>query len=172
MMVALNEQTRTLDALLISPASPAQVTAAKALTGLFYCAVCLALAFAIYYRLITQWWLAALAAVGGALFAVAMGLLLGLLLSSRQQLLIAAQPLIVFLFAPLILSDLSEWQLLPAWITLLTKWTPTVALETMLRVSFSNQSQLSLWGPPLVTALAWTVVLLALVTWRLRRADR
>jgi hypothetical protein len=166
------KQTRTLDALLISPASPAQVTAAKALTGLFYCAVCLAVFFAFYYRLVTQWWLAALATVGGALFAVAMGLQLGLLLSSRQQLLIAAQPLIVFLFGPLILSDLSGWQLLPAWITPLVKWTPTVALDTMLRVSFSNQSQLSLWAPSLVAALAWTLGLLALVTWRLRRADR
>ncbi len=166
------KQTRTLDALLISPASAGQVTLAKALTGSFYTAVCLAVAYAFYYRLITQWWLAVLAAISGALFSVGLGLLLGLLLTSRQQLMIAAQPLIVFLVGPLFLSDLIEWQFLPGWIARLTQWTPTVGLETLLRVSYSNQSAIGLWAPALGTVLAWSALLLAMVAWRLSRATR
>jgi hypothetical protein len=166
------KRTRTLDALLISPASAGQVTAAKALTGLFYTALCVAVAYAFYYRLITQWWLAVLAAACGASFSVGLGLLLGVLLTSRQQLMIAAQPLIVFLFGPLILSDLTEWKLLPSWVATLNRWTPTVGIETMLRVSYSNQSAPGLWVPALGVVVAWTALLLALVAWRLSRASQ
>jgi hypothetical protein len=165
-------RARTLDALLISPASPAQVTLAKALAGLFYTALGLLLAVALYHRLIAQWWLAGLAAASGAVFSVALGLLLGLAFTSRQQLMIAAQPLIVFLFGPLLLADLADGTLLPRWIGALANWTPTVGLGTMLQLSFSNQSPLALWAPALVAVMAWAALLLALVTWQLSRADR
>jgi ABC-2 type transport system permease protein len=166
------KRSRTLEALLVSPASVEQVTLAKALTGLFYILACLALVFAIYHRLITQWWLAALAAVSGALFAVALGLLLGLLFSSPVQLFIAIQPLIVLFGGSLIVSDLAQGEMVPGWIGLLAKAMPTVGMDRMLRVSFSNQAAIGLWGPAWLAVAAWATLLLALVAWRLSRADR
>jgi hypothetical protein len=166
------KRTRTLEALLISPASAAQVTLSKGLTGMFYTVVCLAVAYAIYYRLITQWWLAVLAAISGALFSVSLGLLLGLLFTSRQQLMIAAQPIIVFLIGPLILADLTEWQFLPGWVGGLTRWTPTVGLETILRVAYSNQAAVGQWAPALGVVLTWSALLLVIVMWRLSRTNR
>lgn len=73
---ALNTKgTYTLDALLVSPARLWQVVAGKALAGLFYCLAAAVVVFAFNTRIVVHWEIAALAAVLGAAFAVAVGLL-------------------------------------------------------------------------------------------------
>lgn len=57
------KRAKTLDALLVSPASAGQVAIAKALTGVFYCVLGLAAACAVNYAVIIQWWLVILAAL-------------------------------------------------------------------------------------------------------------
>ncbi len=169
-LILEEKQGKTIDALLVSPAGPVHVTLAKAVAGLFYTAVVVGVALAVNYRLITQWWLTTCVALCGALFAVALGLLLGSLVETRQQLMVWAWSVIVPLFLPMMLSILRD--LLPAWLNAIFRWIPSVALFKALRVSFSNQATFALYGPPLALILAWTAALLALVAWRVRRSDR
>jgi ABC-type Na+ efflux pump permease subunit len=164
------KRTKTLDALLVSPASAGHVTIAKALVGVIYCLLGLAIASAINYTLIVQWWLVILAALGGALFAVAIGLMLGTLLESRQQLMIWAWVVILPLVIPLILSLVEE--LLPAWLVRICRALPFSSLFDLYRISFSNQATWGLWVPRLALLAAWAAPFLALVAWRVRRSDR
>ena len=169
-MMIEEKRARTLDALLVSPAGPVQVTIAKALTGLFYCVLGMGIVLVLNYNLIIQWWLAILATMCGSLFAVALGLLLGTLIETRQQFTLWSWVLIVPLLIPTFLSIMTD--LLPGWLLGVFQWIPSVALFRVLRVSTSNQAQFGLYGPRLALMLAYAVLVLALVAWRIRRADR
>ncbi|HSG26134.1 MAG TPA: ABC transporter permease, partial [Anaerolineales bacterium] len=71
------KQTRTLDALLTSPASTGQVVLGKALAGFFYVLIIGGLYLALNWAYIVHWGLALAAFLGYALLAIGLGLLLG-----------------------------------------------------------------------------------------------
>jgi ABC-2 type transport system permease protein len=163
-------QSRTMDALLVSPASSAHIALAKALTGLFYGILTIGVSFAINSSLITQWWLAILAAFVGSLFPIALGLLLGTLVKTRQELTLWGWGFILPLFVPAILVVTGD--LFPAWVLRVCEWVPTVALFELLRVSFSTQTAFALVVPRLALMFGATVIVMILVARRLQRADR
>lgn len=169
-LILEEKQSRTIDALLVSPAGPVHVTLAKAIAGLFYAAATMGIALALNLRLITHWWLTVCIALCGALFAVALGLLLGSLFETRQQLTMVAWFVVIPLFLPLMLAMLKN--LLPAWLHAILQWIPSVAMFRALRVSFSNQPSFALYAPPLALLLAWGGAFLAIVAWRVRQSDR
>jgi ABC-type Na+ efflux pump permease subunit len=169
------KRTKTLEALLVSPAGPVEVTLAKALTGLIYCLLTFAVVFAVYSALVVQWWLAITTAIVGSLFVVSLGLVLGASLENRQQLMLWAWFVIIPLVLPLLLVLVGEQLvlgLLPVWLVTAFHWIPSAAMLDLLRASFSNQSQIALWGPPLALVLAWTIPILAGVAWLVRESER
>jgi hypothetical protein len=163
-------RNKTIAVLAISPASPMHITIAKAVAGLFYAIVGVSLAFALNAHLIVQWWLAVLAACCGSLFTIGLGLFLGSLGETRQQTMIWTWGMAAPLFVPMFLSVFDD--LLPGWLVAALQWTPSVALLNLLRVSFSNQAGMALVGPRFISILGCTTLVLALVAWRLRQADR
>ncbi len=164
------KQAKTIDALLVSPASSSHIATGKALTGLFYGLAATAVALAFNAALVTHWALAILAAVCGALFVVSLGLLLGSLIESRQQLTLWAWVLVLPLLLPVFLSIMDD--LLPASAIAVLRWTPTVALGRVLRVSFAERAPLADFGPELALVTGCAVVALAAVAWLVRRLDR
>ena len=167
----LEEKTsHTLEALLVSPASEGQVAAAKALTGLFYCAVGAAVALAVFNRVVVHWWLAAIAVICGSLFTIALGLWLGSVIENRGQMTMLAWVLIIPLFFPVFLSLMDN--LIPATLIQVFRLVPTTVLMNLLRTSFAGSFG---WSTPLLQlawVLAWAFAALSLVIWQLRRRDR
>ncbi len=164
------KQNKTLDALLVSPASVWQVVLGKTLTGLTYAFLAMLVAWALNYALIVHWWLALLATLCGALFSTALGLVLGNTMRTRQQLSLWAWVIIVPLFMPMLLSFLEN--LLPAWLIAFFRLIPTVALFNVFRASFAGTVAPADWAPQLALVLGCTAVVLGGVAWILRRADR
>ncbi len=164
------KHSKTIDALLVSPANSNHIAISKALTGLFYGLVATAVALAFNAALVTHWALAILAAICGALFVVSLGLLLGSLIESRQQLTLWAWVLVLPLLLPVFLSIMDD--LLPATAIAVLRWIPTVALGRVLRVSFAARAPLADFGPELVLVTGCAVVVLAVVAWLVRRSDR
>jgi ABC-2 type transport system permease protein len=169
-LILEEKQARTLDALLVSPASVGQVVLGKALAGLFYCLTGTTVAYALNLALINQWGVALLVAICGSLFAVALGLLLGSAIQSRAHLMLWAWILIIFLLAPVFLSIISD--VLSTGLVTVLGWVPTVALSKALRVSFSDSAPLAQFGPELALVIGWTVPILIAVVWIVRRSDR
>lgn len=164
------KQTRTLDALLVSPASSGQVVFGKALAGLFYSVTVTLVVLAFHASLMTHWGLALAALIAGSLFTVAIGLLLGMLFETRQQFTLWAFVILNVLLVPVFLSG--ERSLLPEAVNALVSWIPTAALANIFWVSFSAQAPAAAFVPELALVIGCTALVLAVVAWLVRRSDR
>ena len=164
------KETRTMDALLVSPASIGQVVFGKAIAGTFYCLAATAVALAFNQALVVNWGLAVLATLCGTLFAVAVGLLIGSLFDLPPHVNAAGAVVLGVLLMSAFLADFaSNW---PALLRTLISWLPSVALVKVLRISFSNVVPVQQVLLNLMATIAPAVVLLAIVVWRIRRLDR
>jgi ABC-2 type transport system permease protein len=177
LMVAPNlmieeKELKTLDALLVSPASAGQIVTAKALTGLFYCIVAAGLALAASAPLVVHWDIAVLAAICGSLFTVSVGLLLGIALNSRQQLIIWAAVLMFPLFIPVIASEILPDIQAPALLQQVISLVPTVPVAEATRWALSGEVPWEEILSGLAVTLACAIALLIVVAWIVRRSDR
>lgn len=164
------KQAKTLDALLVSPASAAHLVAGKALAGLFYGLLGSVVVLVVFRYLIVQWALAILAAVLATLFMVAIGLLLGSYVKVRAQLQLVAWFIILPLLFPVFLVVMEG--LVPSGAIAVMNWIPTVLLAKIFRLSLTPNATVAHYGAALAVTIAATMALLALVVWVVRRQDR
>ena len=162
--------TKTMDALLVSPASAGQLVIGKALAGLFFCAAGLGVAFAFNATLITQWWLAILVAACGSMMAVAFGLLMGSILETRQQATVLVWILFVVAIMPVGLDLIGD--ILPKTAMSIIRWVPSTVLARAYRTSFADRVPSGQILPELAVLIGCTGILLAVVAWVVRRSDR
>jgi ABC-2 type transport system permease protein len=164
------KEARTLDVLLVSPASIRQVVLGKALAGSFYCLTASAVALAFHGQWVAHWWLAIVATLMAALLAVGLGLLLGSVFENAQQMGLWAGIPLLLLILPILVGDLAT---IPAAVrTHVIPWIPTVALGKAFRLSFAGSAPLGQAMAPLAIAAAWTALVLAGVVSVVRRSDR
>jgi ABC-2 type transport system permease protein len=163
------KQTKTLDALLSSPASPGQIVLGKALAGFFYILVIGGIALALFSLYIVNWPLAISAFFGYALLAVGLGLLVGSLIKSMKQLGSWMLVLLLFLMIPPLFYTASN---LKAGIRLVLTWMPSSALASLLRFACSTGYTVQQILPNLAIAVLSIGVVFGLVIWKVRRSDR
>ncbi len=169
-LILEEKQAHTLEAILVSPANSYQFVAGKAIAGLFFCLAGALVVFIFYADIVLHWWIAVLAALAIASFAVSVGLWLGMRIENRGQLTMVAWILIIPLFMPVMMSLLAE--LFPAWLAPILKFIPTVTGLNLLLNAFSKQVSLV----TIAFQFGWiifcsTLVLLG-VAHMLRRRDR
>ncbi len=169
-LILEEKQARTMDALLVSPAGSVEIVLGKAVAGLFYGLTAVAVVLAVNAPLVTHWGLALLVGAAGALFGVSCGLLLGTLASSRPQFQVLAWATILPLLFPVFLAGMAG--LMPPGALAVLDWVPTVALSQAVRVAFAEEAPLADFGPELAMLLGGAAIVLAVVAWRLRHADR
>lgn len=164
------KQTRTLDALLVSPARSSHLVIAKALTGLSYCLIAAVAVLGINASLVLHWGLAIAAVVLSSLFVVAVGLLLGSVVGAKPALQIWSMVVHVVLLLPLFLAIMKD--LLPPAARTILAWIPTVTLSRILRGSFSKDLASMAFSLELLVVVTSTAAVMAGVAWMVRRADR
>lgn len=164
------KQAKTLDVLLVSPASAGHVVAGKALAGLFYGVLGSAVVFAIFGYLIIQWPLAIGTAVLCTLFMVAIGLLLGTYAGARSQLQLLAWFLVIPLLTPVVLIALEG--LVPDGAIAVMNWIPTVLVAKMFRLSLTPNVQFHHYAAALAVLVSTILLLLGLEVWLVRRQDQ
>ncbi len=130
------KQTHTLEVLLVSPASAGKVISAKAIVGLFYCLAGAAVTMALYHRLVVHWGVVALATIALALFAVSIGLLLGIIVDNRGQLTLWAWVFLIPFLLPIFISQLEG--LLPDALIQVLRYIPTVVAFNLIRTSYAG----------------------------------
>ena len=163
------KRTKTLDALLVSPASAGQVVMGKALAGLFYVLLGGGLFFALNWAYVTNWGLALLAFLGCALFSIGLALALGSLIRSQQHMIIWMLPVMFVLVIPAFFSQ--EPNLAPG-LKAVFSWLPTSALVRIFQFSMSSSAQMGQILTNLAVALGGIVLVFAVVVWKVRRSDR
>lgn len=164
------KQAKTMDVLLVSPASAAHVVAGKAIAGLFYGVLGSAVVLAVFRHLILRWDLAILAAVLATLLMTAVGLLLGSVLTVRAQLQLVAWFVAIPLMIPVILVALEG--LVPSGAVAVMKWIPSVLIAKIFRLSLTPNATPANYGIETAVTAAWIIALLALVVWVVRRQNR
>jgi ABC-2 type transport system permease protein len=164
------KQTRTLDALLVSPARSSHLVIAKALTGLFYCLIAAAVVLAINADLVLHWGLALVAVILSSLFAVSLGLLLGSVVGAKQVLPIWSTVVLTPLLLSLFLAIMRD--ILPSAANAIVAWVPTATLARVLRGAFSRDLATMAFSLELLIVAACTAVILGGVAWTVRRSDR
>lgn len=162
--------SKTLDAVLVSPATASHVVAGKAITGLFYCMVAAILSLILNQVLVLHWWLAILVAVCGSLFTISIGLLLGALIETRQNFTFWGFFFFIPLLLPVFLSIMDD--LLPERFVNFLSWIPTVALSKAFRVSFSQSPMPEQVLPELLILVGSALVFFSLVVWVIYRQNR
>lgn len=162
--------TKTMNALLVSPATESQIVAGKAVVGMFYILVTVLIAFGLNWSRVVHWEMVPLFVVCGGLFGVGVGLVLGTFFNRYQEI-FGWSTLVLLLLIAAIFVRMVELDL-PEIIRMLLPWVPSAALAEIIKSSFLQHYD---WGAVLTSAgsvLAISAVLYALVIWRLRRSDR
>ena len=164
------KQTKTMDALLVSPATEGQMVAGKALAGMFYILVASLVAFGLNWNKVVHWELVLLFVVCGGLFGIGVGLVLGTLFERYQEI-FGWSMLILLLLIAAIFVQMVEVDL-PQFLTKLLPWVPSAAMAQIITAAHLEKIN---WGTVMINAgsvLAISAVLYLLVIWRLRRSDR
>jgi len=164
------KETRTLEALLVSPARFGQVVAGKALAGGFYC-LCAAVVIGLFNApWIVHWELAVLALCLGALFAVAVGLLLGAICDTPTTLSLWMGLLLLLLVVPTLLMRLTNAHL-PEFVRLILPWMPSVAMSELVGLAMVGSVPAGAVWPNVGILVMESLALYAVVGWRVRQAD-
>ncbi len=163
------KRTKTLDALLVSPASAGQIVMGKAIAGLFYVALGGGLYFILHWAYITNWGLAVLAFLLCAAFSIALALVMGSFVESQAQMAIWTVPVIFFLIIPAFFS--SETNLAPALKTAFS-WIPTTAVSEIFKFSMSSSAPVDQLLTDMAVVGVSAALFFAVVVWKVKRADR
>lgn len=164
------KQNRTVDALLISPASISHVVIGKALAGLFYCTTVVIVTFAFNWAFVVHWGPTLVAVLSGMLLAVALALALGVFFDNRQQMMIWSLIPAQILLGPVFLSAVDP--ILPAALRDAMYWIPTVSLALVFRYAFSDGGTWLQILPYLSVVLTTAFGIFVLIVWRVRQSDR
>jgi ABC-type Na+ efflux pump permease subunit len=167
-LIVEEKRTHTLDVLLVSPARYGEILLAKAITGIFY-GLCTAL---VVYSLSAKWfvslWLLALALFLGIAFAVAVGLLIGLLTDSAGSANLWVGLLLMLLLVPALLGGLISASA-SASIRAIIHWIPTAAFNQLIIVSQLRVAPTTAWAAPAGRLALAIGLVIALIVWRVWR---
>lgn len=164
------KQTKTIEALLVSPASAGQVVMGKALVGLFYIAVTAGIVFALNWVGVVHWEVAILFVIISGLFCVALGLVLGSFFDRQEEVVGLTMLLIVFFLGAMFINAMDLE--IPTFIYTIVPWVPSVALSNILQFTYLENIPWSQLWPSLGSLLGFSFLLYALVIWKVRRSDR
>jgi len=169
-MMIEEKQEKTMDSLLISPATSNHIVVAKSLTGLIFTLIMLLMTLVFNWALIQQRWLFLLGGILGALFAIGLGILLGLVIDSRQQLTLWAWVVILPLYLPMMLVLMDN--LFPERLIKILSWFPSSALFRVFRTAMAGTTPAAYFLPQLGILASCTLVFFIIDSWLIRRLDR
>jgi ABC-type transport system involved in multi-copper enzyme maturation permease subunit len=164
------KQAKTMQALLVSPASISQMVVGKALAGLFYILVTAVVIFAITWVDVIHWGAVVVFVIAGGIFSVAMGLALGSFYEKPQNIAGWMMALLLLLVGATLVKMLGIE--LPTLVESILPWVPSVALAEICRAAYSETFSATRILTDLGIVLAVSLPLYALVIWKVRRLDR
>jgi len=171
LLMVEEREKHTMEAMMVSPASYSQIVLGKTIAGLFYCITAAAVVLVINFSMINQWGIAVLAVLGGALFTVAIGLLVGTLFDHQGVMNMWLGLILILLIMPVFLEQTIGGHL-PEAIAAIFPWLPSVAMAKLVRISLANSLVLDQVALNLGIMLGFTALMLGAVVWRIRGMDR
>jgi len=163
------KQTKTMDALMISPVSPGGMVVGKALAGLFYILISGGLYLVLNHAYVINWGLALLAFLCTAIFSIGLALFMAGFIKNPQMIGILMLPVVAVFVLPAMFQE--EPLLIPSLRTIFGL-VPTSAMVEIMGFSFSSYAPMQDLLIDLGLILASIVLVYAGVIWQVRRLDR
>jgi hypothetical protein len=160
----VEKETHTLDALMTSPATFNDIVVGKGLAGSFYGLIAALAVIAMNTRLIAHWGLIFMAVISGVVFAVLLGLLMGLLFDNFQQATLSFSIVVILAIAPAFMKLILTVDF-HGVVDVLINWLPSGKLADLLSMSLFRQIDIpqvitgfsAIWGFNLVLLL-WVLL--------------
>lgn len=134
----VEKETHTLDALLTSPANFNDIVIGKGFVGCFYGMITALAVILLNTRLIAHWGVLILAVFSGVIFAVLLGLLMGLLFDNFQQATLSFSIIVILAIAPAFIKLILTVNF-PGVIDVLINWLPSGKLAELLLMSLFSK---------------------------------
>jgi ABC-2 type transport system permease protein len=167
LLMVEEKEKHTMDFLLVSPVTPAEIAAGKAATGLVYSILSAAVLILFNRGWEGTWPVTVLAVLAGALFLVMAGLLMGTFLRTTMQINTWSTVIMMILLAPSWLSVLA----LPPFLNTVIHAIPTFYLVEILGQSLAGQVDPGAVALRLIFIAACTAVMFGIVVWAIRRQE-
>ncbi len=165
------KESHTMDALLVSPVHFWQLVAGKLIAGAVYCLVAAAIVMVFNFRMVVHWEILLPTVLLASAFAVAVGLLLGLLFENTASMGLWTGILtIVLVMAPL-LQTMGAGKLPAALLTVIS-WLPSTAIYNLTLLSLMGEVPTAPIWQGILVLVSTSLVLFGLIIWRIRRMDR
>jgi ABC-2 type transport system permease protein len=168
MLILEEKEQRTIDVLLISPASYANIVVGKAVAGMVYCLAAVCVLVLINANYIVQWDLLLVSILLGTLLAVLIGLFMGILFDQASTMNMTMGIIVLPLLVPIFLHQLNS-EMLPGWLDAILPWIPSVTLDELFRMSFIQEVYPDRVVADLGLLVVGVVLMLILNSWRIRR---
>lgn len=165
LLLVEEKEKYTLDFLLTSPASQAEIITGKALTGIVYSSLIAGVLLILNQRLIGNWPLTLLTVFLGLLLVVGVGMLMGALFKNSMQVNTWASGVLLLLMAPSFPS-----LGLPSAVETALRAIPTHYFVEALRLASAGTDSVRLWWH-LAVLLGCTLLTFFVATWALRRGQ-
>jgi ABC-2 type transport system permease protein len=160
------KEKRTLQAILVSPASYLDLVFGKVLVGMFYSLLLAMLLLLLNKGFAGNAAVTILAVVLGSLFLVQVGLLMGAVFSTTAQVNTWGAIILIALLVPTIFLMPPQP---PAPVSTIVRLFPTGQMADAMIIGLSNRASLSNVGLDLLILAGMTVIVSAAVVWALRR---
>jgi ABC-type multidrug transport system permease subunit len=165
------KESHTMEALLVSPAHFWQLAAGKLIAGAAYCLMAATIVIAFNFRIVVHWELLLPTVLLGTAFAVATGLLLGVLFENAASMGLWTGILIIVLLISPLLQTMGADKL-PAVLLSIISWLPSTAIYNLTLLSLLGEVPTAPIGQAALVLASTTVVLFGLIVWRMRQMDR
>jgi ABC-type transport system involved in cytochrome c biogenesis permease component len=165
-LVIEEKESRTLQAVMVSPANLSHFVLGKSIAVLFYTVLTSTLGLIFIGPLVINWGLTLSALLIGMFLMVTPGILLGVLFQTKQQLTIWIWVLFIPTILPLFFSVI---RIFPEYIMRIIDWWPTVALSRLLRTGFTYAPQFSAYFFEGIYLISLSLLFLGLTIWSVRR---
>ena len=165
------KESHTFDALLVSPARFWELVVGKLLAGAVYCLIAAAIVLLLNFRIVVHWELMLTTVVLGTIFAVAVGLLMGMLFDNAASMGLWTGILTIVLLVSPLLQTMGVGKL-PAVLQDVLSWLPSTVVYNLAVLSMLGEVPIDPVWQGIILLIASSIVIYLLVIWRIRRMDR
>jgi ABC-2 type transport system permease protein len=165
-LIIEEKDNKTIQAVIVSPASLSHFIAGKALAVSFYTSLVTGIGLIFIRPLVLNWELMLLALFVGMMTVILPGILIGVLLQTKQQVSIWIWVLMIPTILPLFFSIV---RILPETLMMIIDWWPTVALYRLIQSGFSYQPAFSSFRWELVYLLTVSLIFFGLTVFSINK---
>ena len=168
-LIIQEKESRTMDAMQVSPATMTDMLIAKGVVGGAYALLMSVFVLLANGQFVLHWWAILIAMLAGAFFNVSIGLLLGVALTDQKQINLWG----FIIFQPFIITMIvGMFEPIPNTIRSAMRWFPTVAMGRAAGQSITASVDLGSYFLSILVMIIWGAAFFGVTAFLLRRAEK